>query len=367
MHKIWLSSPEISGQEQIEINKALQKNEISLGPALAAFKTELENFSGINASLLGSGTAALHLVLIALGIGAGDEVLCSTLTFAASINPVCYCGATPVFIDSENSTWNLCPNLLEEAIIDRKKQGGKPRAVIAVDLYGMPCDYSAIAAICKKYDLILIEDAAEGLGSTYQGKPLGSFGDAAILSFNANKIITTGGGGAVLSADKSITDQAAHLGSQARDNAEFYLHSKIGYNYRMNNLAAAMGLVQFRTLNNRVEGRRAVFANYQKLLSDIDVGFQQEQKGSVSNRWLSAFTFKNTSWEKIQQALREKNIESRPLWKPLHTQPVFKNALKYLNGVSDRLFSQGICLPSGSMLPQSDQESICKVIRDCIS
>ena len=339
-----------------------------MGAALHQFRQDLETHLNSNVALVGSGTAALHLALILSGMKQGDEVFCSSLTFAASANPILYCGATPVFIDSDPETWNISPELLEKGIVDRKKKGGRPKAVIVVDLYGMPCDYDAIKSICKKHELVLIEDAAESLGSTYHGKPAGSFGDLAILSFNANKIITTGGGGALVSADKSIVEHALNLSAQARRPAEYYLHAEIGYNYRMNNIAAAMGMSQFKSLPERVAGRRRVFEHYKSIMSNHEIDFQKESDQVSSNRWLSTFILptkkkSESSWEPILLALREENIEARPIWKPLHTQPIFEKSISYLNGTAERIFNHGICLPSNSKLPTEDLNNVYEKIK----
>ena len=366
--KIWLSSPHMSGKEQEYINSAFESNWIApLGPNVTGFEIDIQSYLGDNSlvAALSSGTAAIHLSLILLGITHGDEVICQSKTFSASANPIVYLGATPIFIDSEADTWNLCPEQLEIAIKDRIAKGKKPKAIIAVHLYGMPYKIDEVNKIAEQYEIPVIEDSAEALGSSYKGKKCGTFGTISILSFNGNKIITTSGGGALVTKDKVIKEKAVFLATQARDNAVEYLHSTIGYNYRMSNVLAGIGRGQMKILDNRVETRRKNYEFYYSNLKDIDtISFLEEPKQHYTNRWLSCILLDS---ERMREGLRivldKENIESRPLWKPMHQQPVFKNCPKYLNGISDDLFKKGLCLPSGSNLTDSERNRILATIR----
>lgn len=360
--------------EQLFVKEAFDTNWIApLGPHVNGFEADLQAFTGAgHAAALSSGTAALHLALILLGVKAGDEVICQSFTFSASANPIVYQGATPVFVDSERETWNMHPENLKDAIIDRMARGKKPKAIIAVDLYGMPAKMPEITEIAKQYDIPLIEDAAEALGSHIGGKMCGTFGKLNILSFNGNKIITTSGGGALLSEDGELIARARFLATQARDNAPHYQHSHIGYNYRMSNVVAAIGRGQMQVLPARVAARRANFDRYQKLLGEINAkGYRiellPEPEGFFSNRWLSTVIIdpennNGITREDLRLAFEAENIESRPLWKPMHLQPVFADALFYGDGTSEQLFEQGLCLPSGSNLTASDWERIEQVL-----
>ncbi|WP_273214261.1 aminotransferase class I/II-fold pyridoxal phosphate-dependent enzyme [Runella zeae] len=374
MNKIWLSSPHLSGHEQKYVQEAFATNWVApLGPNVNGFEEDLCSYIGVaHAAALSSGTAALHLALVMLGVGAGDVVLCQSFTFAASANPIVYLGATPVFVDSETHTWNLCPDALETAIKDQKKQGKQIRALIAVHLYGMPAQLHEILDICNRYDIPLIEDAAEALGSTYAGKKLGSFGKLNVLSFNGNKIITTSGGGALLSDDEQFIQKSKFLATQARDDAPHYQHSEIGYNYRLSNICAGIGRGQMEVIDERVAQRRANFDYYVKSLSFISgISFQPEAAGSFSNRWLSCViidplqTTGGISREDVRLALAAKNIEARPLWKPMHLQPVFEKAPFYGKNVAENLFDHGLCLPSGSNLTPNELAQIVEVIQGC--
>jgi pyridoxal phosphate-dependent aminotransferase EpsN len=362
--KIWLSPPHMSGREMKYIQEAFDGNWIApVGPNIDAFESELCAYTGSKyAVALSSGTAALHLALIVLGIQKSDIVLCQSLTFVATANPIVYLGATPVFIDSEPATWNLCPNALEDAIKYYVKLGKKPKAVIAVHLYGMPAMLDEIMYLCRKYDIRLIEDAAEALGSEYKGKKAGTFGDVGILSFNGNKIITTSGGGALLSNDKSYIDKARFLATQARDPAPHYQHSEIGYNYKVSNICAGIGRGQMEVIRERVAQRRENFLLYQQHLGSLPgLIFQPEPSRSFSNRWLTAIIFESNGQklaEKIRLAHEENNIESRPIWKPLHLQPVFTNAPYFGSNVAESLFRSGLCLPSGSNLMKEEISNI---------
>jgi dTDP-4-amino-4,6-dideoxygalactose transaminase len=353
----------MGGKELDYVNQAFASNWIApLGPNVSGFEQDLEDYLSHNTHVasLTSGTAAIHLALILLNVSRDDEVICQSKTFAASANPICYLGAKPVFIDSEKDTWNLDPQLLEEAIKDRISKGKKPKAIIAVHLYGMPYKVSEINAIANKYDIPVIEDSAEALGSTYHNKPCGTFGDFSILSFNGNKIITTSGGGALVCKQKDLKDKAIFLATQARDKAVEYLHSQVGYNYRMSNVVAGIGRGQMEVLDKHVALRQKNFSFYQDILSTIEgISFLENPENSVSNRWLSAILTESVEMREDLRALFDKNnIETRPLWKPMHMQPLFKDAPKYVNGVSEDLFNRGLCLPSGPKLTDNDLERI---------
>ncbi|MDO3642985.1 DegT/DnrJ/EryC1/StrS aminotransferase family protein [Mucilaginibacter sp. L3T2-6] len=369
--KIWLSSPHLGPGEFNFVKEAFDTNWIApLGPHVDGFESDLAKFTGsAHAAALSSGTAALHLALIMLGVEAGDEVICQSFTFSASANPIVYQGATPVFIDSEEQTWNMDPALLEQAIIDRIAKGKKPKAIIPVHLYGMPAQMGRIMEIANKYDIPVIEDAAEALGSTINGKAAGTFGLMGILSFNGNKIITTSGGGALISNDENYIRQAHFLATQARDAAPHYQHSSIGYNYRLSNVSAGIGRGQMQVLKERIEQRRAVYEFYKEQLSDIPaIEFLSESTGSFSNRWLTAVLVhpnlsNGVTRETLRASLQNDNIESRPLWKPMHLQPVFESYPAYINGVSEKLFNDGLCLPSGSNLTREDLKRVVDNIR----
>uniref|UniRef100_A0A832DJW2 GDP-perosamine synthase n=1 Tax=Ignavibacterium album TaxID=591197 RepID=A0A832DJW2_9BACT len=370
--KIWLSPPHMSGNEEKYIKEAFETNWIApLGPNVDGFENDLKKFIGVkDAAVLVSGTAALHLALILIGVKPEDEVLCQSFTFAASANPIVYLGAKPVFIDSERDTWNIDPDLLEHAIKERIKLGKKPKALIYVHLYGMPAKVSEILEIAQKYEISVIEDAAEALGSKYNNKSVGIFGDIGILSFNGNKIITTSGGGALISNNENYVRMARFLSTQARDNAPHYEHSVIGYNYRMSNIIAGIGRGQMEVLNDRVKIRRRNYEFYKANFLNYDfIIFTEEPEHSFSNRWLTTILIdekksKGITRETIRLALESENIESRPLWKPMHLQPVYKDAIFYSNGVSEHLFNCGLCLPSGSNLKASDFERIFEVIKN---
>jgi dTDP-4-amino-4,6-dideoxygalactose transaminase len=370
--KIWLSSPHMSGKEKEFVDEAFATNWVApLGPNVDSFENDIAAYLNDNVyvAALSSGTAAIHLALILLGVKRDDEVICQSMTFSASANPIVYQGATPVFIDSENETWNLHPGFLEEAIKDRIKKGKKPKAIIPVHLYGMPCKINEILKIANEYEIPVIEDAAEALGSLYFGRKAGTFGDVSCLSFNGNKIITTSGGGAIVSKNKELINSARFLATQARDKAPHYQHSQIGYNYRMSNICAGIGRGQMVVLNERVEKRREIFRKYKNLLNNIPgISFQNENDGFFSNRWLttilldSVLTPNAINNDNIRISLEADNIESRPLWKPMHLQPVFKDAPYYGNGTSDKLFREGLCLPSGSNLTDEEFNRISDII-----
>ena len=358
MSRIWLSSPHLGVKEQEYVNEAFNTNWVApLGPNVDAFEKQLTDHLSVDGVVsLNSGTSALHLALVALGIKRDDIVLCQSFTFAASAFPITYCGAVPVFVDSESDTWNMDPQLLEQAITEHIELGKTPAAIIVVHLYGMPAKMNEIIAIAKKYRIPVIEDAAEALGSTFQNKPCGSFGEAGILSFNGNKIITTSGGGAFASNDAEMVKKVRHISAQAKEPAPYYLHKEIGFNYRMSNICAGIGRGQMEVLPERINRRREIFEIYKNELGTIDgITFLSEPEGYYSNRWLTTILFNEQYFttgknELLRLHLEKHNIESRPLWKPLHQQPVFAENKTYNNGVSDMLFANGLCLPSGSNL-----------------
>ena len=368
--KIWLSSPHIGTNELQYVNEAFETNWIApLGPHVNAFEKGLQDQTHTkHAAALSSGTSALHLALILLDVKVGDTVFCQSITFSASANPIAYQGAIPVFIDSEINTWNMDPELLRVALEEAKNKHKLPKAIIPVHLYGMPAKMDEIHLIAKEYGVPVIEDAAEALGSNINNKPCGSFGEFGILSFNGNKIITTSGGGALLSENAEMIEKARFLATQARDAAPHYQHSHIGYNYRMSNVLAGIGRGQLEVLGDRVAARRNNFERYKQYFSKynnagFNIEFQEEPKGYYSNRWLTCIvvnptTNKGLTREVIRLAMDEENIETRPLWKPMHQQPVFSSSKNYLNGVSDKLFENGLCLPSGSNLTEEEFERI---------
>lgn len=365
--KIWLSSPHMGGNELNYIHEAFEENWVApLGPNVNEFELSLEKTlnENVKVAALSAGTAALHLALIECGVGYGDEVICQSMTFSASANPIAYQGAIPIFVDSELETWNICPEALEEAIADRISKGKKPKAIIAVHLYGMPFKVNEVLAIANKYDIPVIEDAAEALGSNYKGRACGTFGRFGVLSFNGNKIITTSGGGALVCQTEKDKNKAVYLSTQARDDAPHYQHSEIGYNYRMSNICAGIGRGQLEVLNERVAARRAMTFFYKELFENID-GIEilsEPSKDYFSNHWLSAILIDSEkigfNREDFRLGLLENNIESRPLWKPMHLQPVFSSAPYYGGTISESLFKNGLCLPSGSNLTTSDKERI---------
>ena len=365
--KIWLSSPHMSGNEMKYVQEAFETNWVApLGPNVNGFEEDIKKYlKGYKeVAALSSGTAAIHLALILLGVSRGDEVLCQSFTFSATANPILYQGAIPVFIDSEKETWNLCPDLLEEAILDRLAKGIKPKAIIAVHLYGMPYNVTRIKELSLKYEIPIIEDSAEALGSEFNGRKCGTFGDYSILSFNGNKIITTSGGGALITKNNELKNEAIYLATQARDEAPHYQHSKIGYNYRMSNIVAGIGRGQMQVIDERVEKRRKIFEFYKHNLNNSTFTFLEEPKRYKSNRWLTcALTSSFELREKIRLTLEKENIESRPLWKPMHKQPIFEKYLNFSNGVSESLFKKGLCLPSGSNSTESELKRIVGVLK----
>lgn len=361
----------MGGNELKYVHEAFDANWVApLGPNVNGFESDIESFlhEDVKVAVLSAGTAALHLALIECGVGYGDEVICQSMTFSASANPIAYQGAIPVFVDSEPDTWNICPKRLREAIRDRFSKGKKPKAIVVVHLYGMPAKMDEILVLAKEFDIPVIEDAAEALGSTYNGRACGTFGRFGVLSFNGNKIITTSGGGALVSHSQEDKDKAVFLSTQARDDAPHYQHSHIGFNYRMSNICAGIGRGQMEVLSARVAARRAMHDFYVELFKDIDgiSVFSEPSEDYFSNHWLTAITVEPNVAGKTREDLRaaflKDNIESRPLWKPMHLQPVFEDAPYYGAKVAEELFDKGLCLPSGSNLMDGDRERIEKVV-----
>jgi dTDP-4-amino-4,6-dideoxygalactose transaminase len=371
--RIWLSLAHMGGQEQQFIQEAFDTNwVVPLGPNVDGFEKDLEDYLGEHKHIvaLSAGTAAIHLALVQLGVGPGDEVICQSFTFSASANPIKYLGATPVFVDSEQETWNMDPELLREAIEDRiRVTGRKPKAIIPVHLYGMPAKMDEIMAIANEFEIPVLEDAAEALGATYKGQKCGTFGAFACLSFNGNKMITTSGGGALVCSTKEEADFTKYLATQARDNAPHYQHSKVGYNYRLSNICAGIGRGQMMVLQQHVEVRRNINLKYRQLLAGIPgISFQSNPSSDFdSNMWLTCILVDPTeagfTREELRLAMEQENIETRPLWKPMHLQPVFKDCPYYGNNVSEDLFDKGLCLPSSPILSQEDLERIIDVIK----
>ena len=373
--KIWLSLAHMGGREQEFIKEAFDTNwVVPLGPNVNAFEESLINYIGQGKKVvaLSAGTAAIHLALLQLGVGQGDEVICQSFTFSASANPICYLGATPIFIDSEPDTWNMDPVLLEQAILGRIKQtGNKPKAIIPVHLYGMPAKMNEIMEISVRYEIPVLEDAAEALGSNYDGQKCGTFGEFACLSFNGNKIITTSGGGALVCSTEQEAHKTVFYATQARDNAPHYQHSEIGYNYRMSNICAGIGRGQMLVLQDHVDKRRENNSFYRRELSSIQgISFQTEPTDLFhSNYWLTSILIdpaktNGKTADELRLALDAANIESRPLWKPMHLQPVFANCPSYVNGTSEKLFSMGLCIPSSSILSEEDVDRVATVIKN---
>ena len=368
--RIWLSPPHMGKCEMSFIQEAFDTNWIApLGPGVDEFERQLSaRLNGYHVTAVNSGTAALHLALILLNVGQGDEVICQSFTFAASANPVVYLGATPIFIDSEPDTWNIDPTLLEKAIQDRLSLGKTVKAIVIVNLYGMPSKIESIVAIAERYSIPIIEDAAESLGSSINNIPCGTFGTLGVISFNGNKIITTSGGGILISKEDKFISSAKHLATQAKDPGISYQHSQVGYNYRMSNILASVGLGQLSVLEERVNARRANYNRYVDYFSHwnqkgFNIEFQIEPAGFFSNRWLTCILVdpaknKGLDVEIMRSAFEDDQIEARPLWKPMHLQPIFNSSPCYLNGVSDRLFQIGLCLASGSSLTDEDFDRI---------
>ncbi len=364
---IFLSPPYQSGKELEYVKQAFESNYIApAGEFIERFEERICQVSGSKyAVAVSSGTAAIHLALRALGIRDGDFVLASTFTFIGSVAPVIYQNAVPIFIDSDYKSWNMDPNLLEDAIKELKKRNIKPKALILTHLYGQPADVESIAKICDENGIFLIEDAAESLGATFKGKHTGRFGICGIYSFNGNKIITTSGGGMLITDDERISQKVRFLANQAKEDTPWYEHREIGYNYRMSNISAAIGVAQIETLEFRVKKRRTIFEYYKKELSDMGE-FMPELEGARGNRWLTTLTLKDIEPLKVMESLKKHDIEARPLWKPMHLQPVFKGCQAFTSGVSENLFRKGICLPSGTELTEKELSHICGIVRSQI-
>uniref|UniRef100_UPI004047D0C6 DegT/DnrJ/EryC1/StrS family aminotransferase n=1 Tax=Roseivirga sp. TaxID=1964215 RepID=UPI004047D0C6 len=372
--RIWLSSPHMGGEELDFIHDAFSTNWIApLGANVDGFEKDLAEYIKVpNVAALSSGTAAIHLALVQLGVKAGDEVIAQSFTFCGTTNPILYQQATPVLVDSEPGTWNMCPIALEGAVLDRISKGKKPKAVIVVHLYGMPCKINEIQSICNEYEIPLIEDAAEALGSEIGGQMAGSFGDFSVLSFNGNKIITTSGGGALASKHKDWIDKTRFLATQARDDAPHYEHATLGYNYRMSNVLAGIGRGQMKVLDSHVANRRGNNEFYKTHLLDLGFIFQSENtEGDRSNYWLTSVLIQpevlGKTREDIRLELWKSNIETRPLWKPMHLQPLYKEFPYYGNGVSNELFDKGLCLPSGSNLSEQSLQRVVDAVVKCVT
>ncbi|WP_317191202.1 DegT/DnrJ/EryC1/StrS family aminotransferase [Hymenobacter sp. BT523] len=380
--RLYLSPPHLGRHELNYVHKAIEDNWVApAGPNLAGFEADICAAVGVPYCVaLSSGTAAIHLGLLVLGVGPGDEVLCPSFTFVATANPVVYLGATPVFVDSEPDTWNLCPERLREAILDRLAQGKKPKALIVVHLYGMPAKLPEILAVAKEFDIPILEDAAEALGSEWQQQPLGGFGRVGVFSFNGNKILTTSGGGALVTYDRALAEKARFLATQAKDDAPHYQHSQTGYNYRLSNILAGIGRGQMELLEERVKRRRQIFDWYREHLSrlpGITVALAPEPAGSRSNRWLTTILVnpadpdadapaRPVTPETLRLHLETRNIESRPLWKPLHLQPLFASAPTYGGAVCADLFARGLCLPSGTAMGEGELRRVKEALAEAL-
>lgn len=370
--RIYLSPPCMLGNEREMLLDAFDSNWIApLGPHVNAFETEFAQRVGAkHAVALSSGTAAIHLALIMLGVGRGDTVLTSTFTFAATANAVSYTGAEPVFIDSDATSWNLDPELVEAALAEAKRENKLPKAVLTVDIVGQVADYQRLSEICGRYGVPIVEDAAESLGAKYHGTPSGNFGEMGCFSFNGNKIITTSGGGMMVTDKEEYANQARFLATQARDPAPHYEHSQIGYNYRLSNLLAAIGRGQLAGLDTHVSNRRAIFERYKEHLGKLPgILFMPEPEGCFSTRWLTLLKIDSSKFgatrEDVRLALEAENIEARPAWKPMHMQPVFKNNKFFGTDVAEGFFNDGLCLPSGTALTESQQQRVIEVIKNC--
>lgn len=364
--RIFLSAPHMSGNELKYIEKVFESNYIApLGEYVNKFEDSIKEYTGVeNALAVTSGTAAIHLALRVLGICQDDDVLASTFTFIGSVNAILYQGSNPVFIDSDKESWNLSPELLNKYLCECEK---KPKALIVTHLYGMSAEIEKIADICKMHGVYLIEDAAESLGATFNDKHTGTFGDFGIYSFNGNKILTTSGGGMLVSNNKEWIEKSKFYSTQAKEPFIHYEHEEYGYNYRMSNVLAAIGVAQMEVIEDRVKKKREIFQWYKEFLSDIEeIKFMPELKNTRGNRWLTAMTFDKTDYNKIMEALNNINVESRPLWKPMHIQPLFKNAKSFIDGTSEKLFSKGLCVASSTTMTKDDVEMICNVIKESL-
>ncbi len=361
--RFFLSAPHMSGNELKYIEKVFESNYIApLGEYVNKFEESIRNYTqNPNALAVSNGTSALHLALRILGIGKGDDVLASTFTFIGSVNAIIYQGANPVFIDSDKESWNLSPKLLNKYLIECEK---KPKALIVTHLYGMSADIEKIVEICKLHGVYLIEDAAESLGATFNGKHTGTFGEFGVYSFNGNKILTTSGGGVLVSENEEYIKKALFYSTQAKEDHIYYEHEEYGYNYRMSNVLAAIGVAQMEVVEDRVLKKREIFGWYQEFLSDIDeIEFMPELENSRGNRWLTAMIFAKTDFNKIMKALKEINVESRPLWKPMHMQPLFKDSKSYVDGTSEELYNKGLCVASSTVMIKDNVKMICDVIK----
>lgn len=378
MSKIWLSLAHMGGKEQDFVQQAFDTNwVVPLGPNVNGFEEDLSKWLSQHATgeqhvvALSAGTAAIHLALVMLGVGKGDEVICQSLTFAASANPITYQGATPVFVDSEPDSWNMSPELLETAIEDRIRKTGKcPKAIISVYLYGNPPRMKEIFAIAKRYNIPVVEDSAEAMGSLYDGRHAGTMGNFGIMSFNGNKMITTSGGGALICHTKEDADRVKFFATQAREPFPYYQHKHIGYNYRLSNVSAGIGRGQMMVVDDHIRHRRHIHQLYKELLADVPGITVKEPTSDAKvepNYWLTCITVDpkvtGYTYSDLQQRLSEGDVESRPIWKPMHLQPVFQGAPAYVNGVSEQIFSQGLCLPSGPMVSDEDIVYITKLIK----
>jgi len=375
LDRIYLSPPHLGRHELNYLHKAVEDNWVApIGPNLDGFEADICTAAGVPYCVaLNSGTAALHLGLLLLGVGPGDEVLCPSFTFVATANAILYCGATPVFVDSEAETWNACPERLREAIADRIRLGKKPKALLLVHLYGMPAQLAEILALATEFDIPILEDAAEALGASWQRQPLGSFGRVGVFSFNGNKILTTSGGGALVTHDPALAAQARFLASQAKDPAPHYQHSQVGYNYRLSNLLAGIGRGQMELLPDRVKRRRQIFDWYREHLASLPglaLAPTPEPTGSFSNRWLTTILLDpaatNATPESVRQHLETRHIESRPLWKPMHLQPLFAESPMYGGAVCAGLFGRGLCLPSGTAMGDDELRRVAKALREAL-
>lgn len=365
--RIFLSAPHMSGNELKYIEKVFESNYIApLGEYVNKFEDSIKNYTGaLNALAVTSGTAAIHLALRVLGIGKDDDVLASTFTFIGSVNAILYQGANPVFIDSDKESWNLSPILLNKYLCECEK---KPKVLVITHLYGQCADIEKIADICRLHGVYLIEDAAESLGAMYKGKHTGTFGDFGIYSFNGNKILTTSGGGMLVSSNKEWIEKAKFYSTQAKEPFIHYEHLEYGYNYRMSNVLAAIGVGQMEVIEDRVLKKREIFEWYKEFLKDIEeITFMPELEGSRGNRWLTALIFEKADYNKVMKALEEVNVESRPLWKPMHMQKLFENSKSYLDGTSEELFQKGLCVASSTTMTKDDVKMICEVIKKEIS
>lgn len=367
--KIYLSPPDLRGNEQELLASVFKSNWIApKGPMLSVFEEKTTKFiEGNYALALNSATSAIHIGLQVLGVQKGDKVLCPTFTFVASVNPICYLGAIPVLVDAEEESWNICPVLLEKAIVSEIEKGDKPKVLIVVDGYGVPAKMQEILEIAKRYDILVLEDAASALGAKYKNQYCGTFGDVGVFSFNGNKIMTTSGGGMLVARHKIYTDKALYLSSQAKENTPDYQHNQVGYNYRLSNVLAAIGVAQLEMLPVFLEKRKLNNEYYKEALKELSISFLNDTKEINSNHWLTCVLFESYEIkEKIRLALEKEHIESRSLWKPMHQQNIYKDVVFYENGVSDNLHKRGLSLPSGSSLSILDLERVCKVIKASI-